>query len=308
MLRAWGSGTFIMPHMITPDYEGNLWVTGGLARWSCSQGRSDCCMWCRCGAWGHHGQGGGALPPLLPPVFHLPASWRPIGGAFALPAPHRRGAAPGAEVQRRGRAAAGAGPRAAARPRPRCLLQAHAGGGGPQRRCLRVRCGAFMQPGMAWPALALWTADAHSCHQGRAAGCPLPKPQLCCCPHAVPQTATATRGWLSSPPTAPGCATSRCPRARARRCWCRTGGVAPARCGLPLPRLQGCLAPAAACPCPLACSLAQRLPPFPPCSAPPRSVVVHECLQRLIVAERERGRVHAFQLGSGEYLGAPPAV
>lgn len=34
----------------------------------------------------------------------------------------------------------------------------------------------------------------------------------------------------------------------------------------------------------------------------PRSVVVHECLHRLLVAERERGRVHAFDL-DGTYIG-----
>lgn len=35
---------------------------------------------------------------------------------------------------------------------------------------------------------------------------------------------------------------------------------------------------------------------------PSRSVVVHECLRRLLVAERERGRVHAFNL-DGTYEG-----
>ncbi|KAI7845909.1 hypothetical protein COHA_000641, partial [Chlorella ohadii] len=34
----------------------------------------------------------------------------------------------------------------------------------------------------------------------------------------------------------------------------------------------------------------------------PHSLVVHECLQRLLVAERERGRVHAFGL-DGKYVG-----
>ncbi len=29
VLRAWGSAEFFLPHMITVDYDGNLWVTGG---------------------------------------------------------------------------------------------------------------------------------------------------------------------------------------------------------------------------------------------------------------------------------------
>lgn len=29
MLRAWGAKQFLMPHMISLDYDGNVWVTGG---------------------------------------------------------------------------------------------------------------------------------------------------------------------------------------------------------------------------------------------------------------------------------------
>ena len=28
MLQAWGGGTFVLPHMITVDWDGNVWVTG----------------------------------------------------------------------------------------------------------------------------------------------------------------------------------------------------------------------------------------------------------------------------------------
>lgn len=28
LLQSWGSGQFVMPHMVTLDYDGNLWITG----------------------------------------------------------------------------------------------------------------------------------------------------------------------------------------------------------------------------------------------------------------------------------------
>lgn len=29
MLRAWGAKQFLLPHMISLDYEGNVWLAGG---------------------------------------------------------------------------------------------------------------------------------------------------------------------------------------------------------------------------------------------------------------------------------------
>jgi hypothetical protein len=29
VLRAWGASQFVLPHMLTLDWEGNVWLTGG---------------------------------------------------------------------------------------------------------------------------------------------------------------------------------------------------------------------------------------------------------------------------------------
>jgi hypothetical protein len=137
------------------------------------------------------------------------------------------------------------------------------------------------------------------------------------------QMATATAGWLSLMPAATGCGITNYLRSRSRgRRWnCRTGRESsrPLRC-LPAPPTLLCCS--CFCRCyrhhcrmcagyPLhhrcclqgICSSSQSPACLPACS-----VVVHECQQRLYVAEREAGRVHTFSADSASHIGTSAAV
>lgn len=135
--QAWGAGAFSMPHMLTADWEGNVWLTGAWEG-SCSR-RCRCCSLAWLGLAARPTPVVSLSPSLsLSPSRSLPPSLLCASCLRPLPT-RRRLPAPGLQVQLRGQAADDAGPARRARRRRRRLLQAHPGGGGPQRQHLRLR-------------------------------------------------------------------------------------------------------------------------------------------------------------------------